>query len=117
MGTWRPAPGSGWPSASPAASAVTISEDEVEAAHDGDHVRHQHALHQSFERLEVAERRRPDLHPIRLVRAIRNQVKAQLAAGALDEGVDIADRAFEAFADEAELGDGRLHSPAGVAGG
>src|SRR2546426_7443817 len=86
-------------STSPAPLAVTIPEDEVEAAHDRDHVRDQDSLHQLFERLEIAKRRRPDLHPIRLVGAIRNQVEAQLAARALDEGVDLAHRALEAFTD------------------
>src|SRR3989454_9980787 len=106
----RPGLTSAPPSTSPAPLAVTIPEDEVEAAHDRDHVRHQDALHQLFERLEIAKRRRPDLHPVWLVSAIRNQVEAELAARAFDEGVDIADRTLEAFTDEPEMVDDRLHA-------
>src|SRR6266851_4286130 len=115
MDTWRPGPGCAQPSAWPAASAITIPQDEVEAAHDRDHVRNQDALHQLFERLEIAERRRPDLHAIGLVGAIRNQVEAQLATWALHERIDVANGTLEPFADEPEMVDDRLHALAELA--
>src|SRR4029077_10331675 len=110
MDTAAPGSRSARPSTSRVASAVAVPEDEIETAHDRDHVRHQHALHQFPQRLKIAKRRRPDLHPIRLVGAIRNQVEPQLASWAFDKGVHIADRALEALADEAEMVDDGLHA-------
>src|SRR5205814_1894746 len=98
-----------------AASAVDVSEDEVHAAHDRDHVRDQHVLHQPPQRLEIAEGGWPDLHPVGLVGAVRDEVETELAARALDEAVNVADRPFEAFTDEPEVMDDRLHTLAELA--
>src|ERR1700693_1374888 len=115
MDTAAPGPRSARPSTSRVASAVDVSQDEVHASHDGDHVSDQDALHQLSQRLQVAERGRSHLHPIRLVGAIGNEVEPELATGALDEGIHIANRSLEAFADQAEVMNHRLHTRAELA--
>src|SRR3954469_4205484 len=55
-------------------SLVDASHDRVERRHDRHRVRDEVVLHQQADELEVHERRVVDLHPERLVRAVRDHV-------------------------------------------
>src|SRR6202011_564759 len=72
-------------------------------------------LNQFLEWLEVAEGGWPDLHPVRLVRPVGDEVEDQLTTRALHEGIDITDRPFEPLTHQPEVVDDRLHARAQLA--
>src|SRR3990170_3486462 len=61
-------------------SSVHVREDDVGTAQDGDDVGDLPAAHHLRERVEVAEGGGADLHPVRLVRAVRDEVDAEVTA-------------------------------------
>src|SRR5438132_547180 len=90
-------------------SSVYLPEHDVLGADDrhrvGDHVAARHLV----ERGEVRKARRADLQAIGLVRAVGDEVDAELALRRLDRGVDLALRHVHAFGDELEMVDELLH--------
>src|SRR5229473_3755655 len=91
-------------------SPVDFSEHDVLRADDrhrvGDHVAARHLV----ERSEVGEAGRTNLQPLRLVRAFRDQVYAELALRRLDRGVHLAFRHVHALGDQLEVMDQLLHA-------
>src|SRR6267378_5021260 len=94
----------------PVFSPVDLSKDDVLGADDrhrvGDHVAARHLV----ERGEVGEAGRTDLQPVRLVRAVRDQVDAELAFGGLHRSVDLPFGNMHALGDELEVVDQLLHA-------
>src|SRR5437588_8929734 len=93
-------------SASPVASAVTaraarvtsgislplpvdVREHDVDASQDRDHVRDLPSLHHLGQGIEVAEGRGPDLHPVRGLAAVADEVDAEVAPGRFGVDVDL----------------------------
>src|SRR4029079_12516753 len=79
----RATPGSAAPRR---ASLVHPAHDRIERGHDGHRVRDQVVPHQQPDELEMHERRVVDLHPERLVGAVRDRVGPVQAARPLDAG-------------------------------
>src|SRR5258707_2237137 len=92
-----------------ARSAIDLPEHDVDRADDrrdiGQHVPPAQEIH----RLQMRERRRPDLALVGPVGAVRHQVDAELALGCLDRGVDLAGGHVMALAVELEMVNGGLH--------
>src|SRR5947207_3665020 len=90
-------------------SSVDLPEYDVLSADDrddvGDHVTARHLV----ERREVRESGGAELQPIRLVRAVRDDVDAEFALGMLDRSVGLAGRHMHAFGEEIEVVDQLLH--------
>jgi hypothetical protein len=68
-------------------SAIDLPEHDVERADDRRDVRQHMPTAQEIHRLQMGERRRPDLALVRPVGAVCHQVDAELALGRLDRGV------------------------------
>src|SRR5438094_5471205 len=90
-------------------SSVDFPEDDVLGADDRDHVGDHVAARHLIERREVRESRGTELQPIRLVRAVRDDVDAELALGMLDRRVGLAGRHVHAFGEELEVVDQLFH--------
>src|SRR6266404_5148180 len=90
-------------------SAIDLPEHDVERAEDRRNIGQHMPAAQEIHRLQMGERRRPDLAPVGPVGAVRHQVDAELALGRLDRGVDLAGGHVMALAVELEMVDGRLH--------
>src|SRR6266540_1150975 len=90
-------------------SSVDLPEDDVLGADDrddvGDHVAARHLV----ERPEVGESRGTEFQTIRLVRAVRDDVDAELTLGMLDRRVRLAGRHVHAFGEELEVVDQLFH--------
>ena len=81
-------------------------------AHRGDHVGDHAALAHRGDRLQIRERRIPVVHPIGAGAAVADHVHAELAARRFDGDVDLARRNPDAFGDQFEVVDQRLHRAA-----
>jgi hypothetical protein len=73
-----------------APSAIDLPEHDVERADDCRDIGQHMPAAQEIHRLQMGERRRPDLALVRPVAAVRHQVDAELALGRLDRGIDLA---------------------------
>ena len=71
-------------------SAIDLPEHDVERADDRRDIGQHMPAAQEIHRLQMRERRRPDLALVGPVGAVRDQVDAELALGRLDRGVDLA---------------------------
>ena len=65
--------------------------------------------HHVRQRLDVDERRRPHVHPVRSGRTVAGDVATELAARALDGDVDLAGGHLEPLGEQLEVVDQRLH--------
>src|SRR5206468_11708480 len=65
------------------------SEHDVDRSDQRDQVADEMALRQPWKGLEVDERRRPDVHAVRAVRAVRNAVEPELVLRRLDRRVGL----------------------------
>src|SRR5262245_20583540 len=92
-----------------AGSAIDLAEHDVERADDRRDVRQHVPASQEIHRLQVGERRRPDLAFVGAIGAVRHQIDPELPLRRLDRGVDLAGRHAMALAVELEMVDGRLH--------
>src|SRR6266481_1142432 len=90
-------------------SAIDLPEHDVERADDRRDIGQHMPATQEIHRLQMGERRRPDLAFVGPVAAVRHQVDAELALGRLDRGVDLAGGHVMALAIELEMVNGRLH--------
>src|SRR5437016_11356542 len=90
-------------------SAIDLPEHDVERADDRRYIGQHMPAAQEVHRLQMRERRRPDLALIGPVGAVRHQIDAELALGRLDRGIDLASGHAMALAVELEMVDGRLH--------
>src|SRR2546429_546454 len=68
---------------------VDVREHDVDASQDRDHVRDLPSLHHLGQGVEVAEGRGPDLHPVRRLAAVADEVDAEVAPGRLGVDVDL----------------------------
>src|SRR5574337_1164147 len=73
-----------------ASSAVDIGQYDVDAPQDGNHVRDFPPAHHFGQRVQVAECRRADLHPVGLVRALADEVDTEIPSRRLSSGVHFA---------------------------
>src|SRR6266849_7336324 len=90
-------------------SPVYLAENDVLRADDRHDVGEHVALRHLVERGEVRKTRSPDLHAPGLVRAVGNEVNAELPLGGLDRGIGFAGRHVEALAEDLEVVDQLLH--------
>jgi two-component system, NtrC family, sensor kinase len=90
-------------------SAIDLPEHDVERAEDRRNIGQHMPAAQEIHRLQMRERRRPDLALIGPVGAVRHQIDAELALGRLDRRVDLASGHVIALTVELEVVDGRLH--------
>src|SRR2546423_10191198 len=90
-------------------SAIDLPEHDVERADDRRSIGQHRPAAQEIHRLQMGERRRPDLALVGPVGAVRHQVDAELALGRLDRGIDLARGHVMALAVELEMVNGRLH--------
>src|SRR4029077_11147973 len=89
----------------PSLSPIYLPEHDVERTDDrdgvGDHVAARHLV----ERREVDETRRAQLDPVRLVRAVGDDVDAELALRVLDRRIRLARRHVHPLGEELEVMD------------
>jgi hypothetical protein len=71
-------------------SAIDLAAYNVERADDRRDIGQHVPAAQEVHRLQMGERRRPDLALVGPVAAVRHQVDAELALGRLDRGIDLA---------------------------
>src|SRR5262249_26925065 len=87
-------------------SAIDLAEHDVERADDRRDVRQHVPAGQEIHRLQVGERRRPDLALVGAIGAVGDQIDAELPLRRLDRGVDLAGGHVMALAVELEMVDG-----------
>src|SRR5437763_4067918 len=91
-------------------SSIDLSKDNILSTNNrhgiGDHVAARHLV----ERGEVREAGSADLQPVRLVRAIRDEIDAELALRRFDRGIHLTLGHMHAFGDELEMVDELLHA-------
>src|SRR3954471_8763103 len=85
--------------------SVDPAEHGVDAGQCGDDVGDQGTLHHVRDRLEVDERRVPDVDAVGQVPAVTDDVVAQLAAGRLDGDVALPGRDLDALGHHLEVVD------------
>src|SRR6185312_9612544 len=88
---------------------VYFPENDIHRPDNGDRVGDHVALRHLVHRGEVRKARRADLQAIRLVRAVRDEIDAELALGRLDRGVALALGHVHALGEELEVVDQLFH--------
>src|SRR5262249_6665841 len=84
-------------------SAIDLPEHDVERANDRRDIGQHMPAAQEIHRLQMGERRRPDLALVGPVGAVRDQVDAKFTLGRLDRSVDLAGGHVMALAIELEM--------------
>src|SRR5215475_10521350 len=86
-------------------SPVHLPEHDVERAEDGRDVGKQVAAAEKIHRLKMRKARRADLALVGLVRAVGDQIDAELALGGFDGSINLAGRHVITFGIELEMMD------------
>src|SRR5204863_3165077 len=76
-------------------SSVDVSQHDIDRTNDGHDIRYEVSPHHAVERLQIDERRRPDVHAIRHDAAVADNVIADFTLRRFDGVIDLARRRFQ----------------------